>query len=114
MRDHHLTPEINRAIEELEQEVPATAGHPVVMRHILTNLAQSAYNRGASQRLLDLMGAPEVADKLGITRMHVHRLAKQHGIGEQIGRDRLYLPGDLDTFRAVMAVDRRRKSARAQ
>ncbi len=46
-----------------------------------------------------LLSGDEVAEALGISRVHVHRIATRKGIGTIVGKTRVFTPEDVETMR---------------
>lgn len=46
-----------------------------------------------------LLSGDEVAEALGISRVHVHRIATRKGIGTIVGKTRVYTPADVEALR---------------
>lgn len=75
------------------------SGHPAMLRGMLAKPVHDAYQHGRHDALSELLTTDQVALTLGLTRQHVHRLARTHDVGWHIGRDYLFRPEDVETLR---------------
>ena len=101
-----LTPIIERECERvMPNGIPARS--PSVLTAGITHAALAGYQQGRADAIAELLTGPQVAAILGLNESRIRQIAIAHGLGWQVGRDRLYRPEDVERLRAL--PDRRRK-----
>jgi sirohydrochlorin ferrochelatase len=95
---HALTEQaIDQALNDIEAQ--HAGNRPVILRHILTRLAQQAESAGRDDALLSLRTTQQAADELGIGRLRVQRIAREMDLGWDSGRDIILTPDDIEVMR---------------
>lgn len=63
-------------------------------------ISDEAYREGYRRAVAEALSSAEVADRLGLTRLHVRRLTREMVLpyARQIGRDWVYWPEDVDAL----------------
>lgn len=77
----------------------------------VSKAVRNAYRMGIVRGRHDLKASGDVALLVGTSRQYVNRLARDLGIGEMFGRERLFREIDIAELRTYMATDRRRKQS---
>lgn len=95
MRDQLIEGAIVRAVEALTGPNDARTVTETRARTICERLAHEAATAATSAVLHSLMTSGQVAERLGVQRQQVWRLAKSRGLGWHIGRDIIFTPVEL-------------------
>lgn len=105
-RDSHwqiVTEQIDKSIAAV---MPHGGGGTVTetrLRHILTIVAERAFQQGESYALLSLLTVQDVAEMLGVSVRRVQALARtrhdRFGIGMQVGKSWLFRPEEVEHLR---------------
>lgn len=100
-----------QAIEQALNDITSqqAGNRPVILRHILTRLAQQAESAGRDNALLSLRTTAQAADELGISPRTARLIARQRGLGWDAGRDLVLTTDDIDQMRDRSGPGRPRK-----